>query len=556
LIREREAGFVLVALLCACVLAFGGFLSGPWALLAAFLAFPSLVWAGTRLGPRGAVVASAATAVAAVWGTARGHGPFVAEGTHASLMLLWAYAITMGTAALTLAAAISQRERAEEGHRVEAAGRLRMEQKLNQAQRLEGLGLLAGGVAHDLNNILTVIVGNANLMKAELRGDQPSSERLEKIELATERAAELCRRLLSYAGRRRPEVRRLLLSDLIGETCLLVSGSIPKRVALTTSAFADAPAVDGDAVLLRQVLMNLVINAAEAIGDGPGLIAIEAKRAVLDAEEIAQMSSAEKASPGHFGLLEVRDDGAGMNAETRSRVFDPFYSTKGEGRGLGLASVLGIVASHEGALDLQSTPGGGTTIRVYLPASREPGPPRESRQRSKGSPAAGQLVLVADDEPEVRAVVIAALEATGYRTIAAADGREAVERFCANPKQIAALVLDVTMPGMTGPEALAEIRGVDSDVPAILMTGYELGGPVGRSRRARSSTSPSRTKISCTSWSARSPRHPVEERTPRRRAPPSGRREGFARYSTTTMCPRMSPRGSPSPTSLMSSLLS
>ena len=283
-------------------------------------------------------------------------------------MLLLAYAITLGTCAMTLAAAINQRERAESERLLEADARTRLERKMNQAQRLEGLGSLAGGVAHDFNNILTIIRGNAELIALKIDDRAHVSERLESIEHAADRAADLCRRLLTYAGRRRPTQQRVILSAIVEDTLGMLRPSISKKVNLRTVVQGPSPEIGGDETLLRQVLMNLVLNGAEAIADEEGSVEVRIGTQELSAQELEGMLSAGDARPQTYAFLEVTDTGSGMDVETAERMFDPFFTTKTEGRGLGLAAVMGILQSHAGAIFVRGIPGVGTTIRVYLPA--------------------------------------------------------------------------------------------------------------------------------------------------------------------------------------------
>jgi CheY-like chemotaxis protein/two-component sensor histidine kinase len=349
---------------------------------------------------------------------------------------------------------------------------------MHQAQRLESLGLLAGGIAHDFNNLLTAIRGNAELLGVQV-GDEPAvRERLEQIEAASDRAADLCRRLLAYAGRRRPDKKALSLADLVEETCGLVRPSIPPRVALETLLSDHTPSLEGDATLLRQVVMNLVLNAAEAIGEQEGTVEVETGALELDARTLARMVGGSDAAPGPFAFLEVRDTGKGMDARTRERIFDPFFSTKTEGRGLGLASVVGIVQTHGGAIEVRSAPGRGTTFRVVLPASSAV-PDRESPstwvRRTRGG---GRVVLVADDEPAVLGFASQVLESAGYRVVPARDGNEALELYDGRSGEFSAALLDVTMPGRSGLEVLTRIRERGGRLPVVLMTGYEpASGP-------------------------------------------------------------------------------
>lgn len=414
LARRAESWIVLGCLMLSALIAFTGFTDGAWALLAAFSTFPFLVWAGARLGPRGAVAASGVTTVIAVVGTTQGVGPFVIANTHTSLMLLWAYGMSLGATALTLAASIAERELAERQRREEEQSRFRLERRMQETQRLESLGVLAGGVAHDFNNVLFVIRGNAELL--ELKGDVDTDTRymLGEVMGATDRAADLCRQLLAYTGRRETSKEPVMLHEVISETMSMLGAAVSKKVTLSTSAGADRFAVDGDKTLPRQVMMNLVLNGAEAIGDQNGTVTVRTGITNLDEVDLYRMSEASKADPGGFVFVEVLDDGCGMDQATRDRMFDPFFTNKFTGRGLGLAAVLGIMRTHEGAIDVRSAPGFGTTVSVYLPRSAGVRSIEETEPDSRSAGGEGQLVLVADDEASVLAMVTQMLECSGF----------------------------------------------------------------------------------------------------------------------------------------------
>jgi signal transduction histidine kinase/CheY-like chemotaxis protein len=474
LLRRGESWLVLALIVTTSLMAFGGALTGSWAQLATFLPFPFLVWSGGRLGPRGAVLGAFGVSLVAVVGTSLGHGPFAGDPRlHTDFMLLWSYILTLGAVGMILAAAIAEREMSDRRRSSEEDSRLELERRIHQAQRLESLGLLAGGIAHDFNNILTAIRGNAELLGVQVGDDPALRERLDQIEKASDRAADLCRRLLAYAGRRRPDNKVLSLAHLVEETCELVKPSIPLRIDLDLTVSGDTPALEGDATLLRQVIMNLVLNAAEAIGEQNGSIDVETGALELDERTLARLVAGSDALPGRFAYVEVRDTGKGMDARTRERIFDPFYSTKNEGRGLGLASVLGIVQTHGGAIEVRSAPGRGASFRVLLPASSSE-PDRESpstwMRRTRG---AGRTVLVADDEPAVLGFATQVLESAGYQVVQAHDGSEALELYQGRSGELNAALLDVTMPGLSGLDVLERIRAHGGRLPVVLMTGYE-----------------------------------------------------------------------------------
>ena len=466
LARSTEAWVVLSLLVVATTATFWGVLEPPWSRLATFLPILLLVWAGTRLGPRGAVTASFMTTLIAVTGNARGLGPFYLESTPASLLLIWAYGSLIASSALTLAAATAEREAAQ-------AERLRLEQKMHQTQRLESLGLLAGGIAHDFNNILTAIGGFAELLGKDFDDASPQAEKVSQIRAGVSRAAELCERLLVYAGRTRSSPTAVSLLTLFGELETLVQVSVPKKVSVDVELPSDLPSVEGDPALLQQLFMNLVLNGAEAVGGDVGTVWVTGGTVDLGDAEIARMTGANKAAAGRFVYVDVRDSGSGMDRESLARIFDPFFTTKFTGRGLGLASALGIVQAHRGAIDVASTPGLGTTFRVYLPPLSEDVTPAEESRRRDEVPSRSARVLVADDEPSVAEAATLALERAGFRVEGARDGREAVECFRRSHDDLDAVLLDVTMPKLGGLEALAEIRAIDPDVPVILMSGYE-----------------------------------------------------------------------------------
>ena len=337
-------------------------------LFLSFLPFPFLIWAGLRLGPRGAVLAAALLGAIAVLGTASGGGAFIGGSEQSSLLVLWAYLTVVGAAAAMLAAAVAERDEAEAArHRAEEERR-EIQTQMEHAQRLESLGVLAGGIAHDFNNLLTTIRGNAELLRLELSDSgADSSPPLADIEHASLRAAELCRQLLDYAGRSVRQPGPLDLPSLVDDVRRLLGSAIPEDVELRIRMEPDLPAVSGDAAQLRQVLMNLLLNAAEAIGDRGGAITVRARVESVLAPALEETFLASDARPGRFAVLEVQDEGEGMSPETLERVFEPFFTTKVFGRGLGMAAVAGIARTHGGAVKVTSELGRGSTFRILLP---------------------------------------------------------------------------------------------------------------------------------------------------------------------------------------------
>jgi PAS domain S-box-containing protein len=346
-----------------------------------------------------------------------------------------------------------------------------MEVKLQETQKLESLGLLAGGIAHDFNNLLTGILGNANLARGE--DTHPEIEPyLDQIERSAERAADLCGQMLAYAGKARFEVQQVDLSTAVDDTTVLIRSSIGKHVTLDLALARDLPSVEGDLTQVRQIIMNLVLNASEAIEDRPGRIRITTGTMTADRNYLAATHLAPDLPPGRYVFLEVSDTGRGMTGETQARIFDPFFSTKFTGRGLGLAAVLGIVRSHRGALRVESEEGRGSTFRLLLPASaaaaRKEAAARAPTQAWRGSGVA----LVIDDEPAVRHVAQRMLATFGFEVVTAGSGQEGLARLRERPQAFTVVLLDLTMPGMSGDETYQHLRTVREELPVVLMSGF------------------------------------------------------------------------------------
>jgi two-component system, cell cycle sensor histidine kinase and response regulator CckA len=343
--------------------------------------------------------------------------------------------------------------------------------KMLDAQKLESLGVLAGGIAHDFNNLLTVILANASFARED---GHAGDERLANIEIAARRAADLCRQMLAYAGKGTFLVERIDLATLVRETAQLLRVSISKKARLELTLAADLPPVGGDVSQLRQVVMNLVINASDALGDSPGDIYISARRARPEAPTNGVIHSFDLPA-GECICLEVSDTGHGMSPATLARIFDPFFTTKFAGRGLGLAAVLGIVRAHRGALTVQSELGCGSTFRLFLPTAapaHTPVAPALPRASAANRPAPGATVLIADDEDGVLDAADSVLRHAGYNTVLAHNGIEAVAKFSANPSAFAVVLFDLTMPGLDGAEVLRAIRTINTTTPALVMSGF------------------------------------------------------------------------------------
>jgi PAS domain S-box-containing protein len=347
-----------------------------------------------------------------------------------------------------------------------------LEQQVLHTQKLESLGVLAGGIAHDFNNLLTGVLGNADLALAELSPVAPARESLQAIETAARRAAELCRQLLAYSGKGRFLVQPLDLQELVQEMGHLLSVSISKKVVLKYHFAKDLPAIEADATQMRQTIMNLILNASEAIGDRSGVISVTTGLAYCDAAYLKTCFAADAIQPGDFVYVEVADTGHGMDKATQDRIFDPFFTTKFTGRGLGLAAVLGIVRGHKGAIKVYSEVGRGTTFRLLFPAAETPA--RAGASAATGTRAwkgHGQI-LVVDDEETVRNLTRRMLERAGFTVLAAEDGRQAVEIFKQVMAEVDLVILDLTMPHLDGEACFRALRLMKPEVKVILSSGY------------------------------------------------------------------------------------
>jgi two-component system, cell cycle sensor histidine kinase and response regulator CckA len=353
---------------------------------------------------------------------------------------------------------ITERRRVEEER--EALNR-----QLQDAQRWESLGVLAGGIAHDFNNILTVVLGSAGLARRGLLPGSSAIAYLDQIEQACQRAAEVCRQMLAYAGRTHGSGARTDLPALIRESAPLLD--IPTAHAPIRFDLDDRlPAAAADPAQVRQVLVNLVTNAAEA-ASGAGEVVVSARSAeVTDVPADGGFRLAP--APGRYVVLTVADSGSGMAPDVRARMFDPFFTTKFAGRGLGLAAVLGIVRAHKGGIQVSTAPGQGTTVSVYWPEAHTVAPPEPPVRRAPPTVAA----LVIDDEMFVREVTASVLEELGFASILAADGPSGLELFGRYRETIKVAVIDVMMPGMTGDEVLEALRRIAPELPVVLVSGF------------------------------------------------------------------------------------
>ncbi len=350
--------------------------------------------------------------------------------------------------------------------------RHRIESKLVESAKFESLGVLAGGIAHDFNNLLTGILGNASLARLELAPASLGRPMIDQIELAARRAADLCKQMLAYSGKGRFVIQRIDLNKLIEDTTHLLQVSIAKNCVLRFNLAVALPAVNADATQLRQVIMNLVINASEAIGSRSGVLALTTGVTRVDEEYLRGFRPDASPPPGDYVFVEVSDNGCGMDAATLGKIFDPFFTTKFTGRGLGLAAVLGIVRGHKGGLKVYSEVGKGTTFKLFFPVAagraQDSASPFADADRFRGA----GTVLIVDDEETVRTVAARMLERLGYQVVLASDGREGMEIFRAEPDRFTFVLLDLTMPHLDGEETFRQMRHVRPGVRVILTSGF------------------------------------------------------------------------------------
>jgi PAS domain S-box-containing protein len=358
---------------------------------------------------------------------------------------------------------ITERKQAEEE-------KLSFEKQLQQVQKLESLGVLAGGIAHDFNNILMTIIGNADLGLMRINKESPATENLRRIEQAATRAADLAKQMLAYSGKGRFVIESIDLNHLLDDMLHMLEVSISKKAVLRLNLHQPLPAIEADATQIRQIIMNLVINASEAIGEKSGVIAITTGCMDCDHNYLKDIWLDENIKAGLYVYLEIADTGCGMNKETMSKLFDPFFTTKFTGRGLGMAAVLGIVRGHKGAIKVYSELGKGTTFKILLPASN-----RATEFIKSGSADTWKgsgTVLLVDDEETVRGIGKEMLQALGFTVITANDGREAITIFKKDPADIAFVILDLTMPHLDGEQCFRELRQIKPNVKVLMSSGY------------------------------------------------------------------------------------
>ena len=350
--------------------------------------------------------------------------------------------------------------------------RRELEERLQHTQKLESLGVLAGGIAHDFNNLLMGVLGHTNLALMQLPPDAPGRESILQAERAGQRAAELAQQILAYSGKGKVTTQRIDLPVLVDEMAHLLSASVSKRARLSIKLRHELPAIDGDPTQIRQVVMNLITNASDAIGDKEGVITISAGMVEITEDDGIATYFNDRMTPGVYVYVDVSDTGKGIDSEALQRIFDPFFTTKFPGRGLGLSTTAGIVKSHLGAIQVESTPGKGSRFRVLFPSAGECAPAAEGPAQCELTGEARGTILVIDDEDIVISVARCGLELAGFQVLTAMDGDAGLEVWREHKDEIVLVLLDLTMPKMSGEEVLKQLHLVRPYLPVILSSGY------------------------------------------------------------------------------------
>ncbi|HEX9654568.1 MAG TPA: PAS domain S-box protein [bacterium] len=371
-----------------------------------------------------------------------------------------------GTFVLIVCEDITDVKRIEEERR-------KLEAQLLHTQKMESLGVLAGGIAHDFNNLLTGVLGNAGMILMELLPDSPLRESVKLIESAAVNAAQLTNQLLAYAGRGKYLLEVFDFSALIREMSQLLKTAISKSAHIHYELARALPAAEGDTTQIRQILLNLITNASDAIGEKPGQIVVSTGAQSVNRGYLADSYIKDDLPEGEYVFMEVSDTGCGMDPETQSRIFDPFFSTKFAGRGLGLAAVMGIMRSHRGAIKVSSTVGKGTTIRVLFPASSKTVETASDKAHLEPVNMGNGTVLVIDDEEQARIVAKKVLNKFGFTVLTACDGLEGIQIFQRSQDEIRVVLLDMSMPRLNGEHTLQHIRRLRPDQPVVLSSGYD-----------------------------------------------------------------------------------
>lgn len=349
--------------------------------------------------------------------------------------------------------------------------KLILQEQCQQSQKLESLGVLAGGIAHDFNNILQIIKGNCYLIRANFETAENS---VPLIESSVERAAVLCRQMLTYAGKSIVNPTQVIMWMLVDDVIHTLKTTITQNVVIKTSYSADIPSVLADAGQLRQMVMNLITNAAEAIGKEKGNIKVALSTISIQYDTLVTDYFGESIPPGRYLCLEVTDTGCGMDKETKRRIFEPFYTTTFTGRGLGMSAVLGILKAHKAVFQLLSQPGKGSTIKISLPLQTdEPAADKSVKQPPAPLPLLGSgTILLVEDEEQIRDIVKIMLEMFGFTVVEAVNGREGLKQYGEYGANIILVITDIGMPVMDGYEMLHELKKINPGLPIIISSGF------------------------------------------------------------------------------------
>ena len=362
---------------------------------------------------------------------------------------------------------LTESKHAEEEHQ-------KLEHQFHQAQKLESLGVLAGGIAHDFNNILTVIMGYCYMAQNDKIPEQNYKAAFQKIETAGNRATDLCRQMLTYAGKSPMEQTLVNLWLLVDEIVKMLQAAINKNVTIELDLKRGVPEINGDAAQIQQIIMNLIINAADAIGDKNGTIRVILTKMVFEGDQTITDTFGTVIKAGRYACLEVVDTGSGMDEATMKRIFEPFFTTKFTGRGLGMSAIRGIIKSHEGNLQLTSTPGVGTTFKIFFPVPNVSDNAENSATTVSLAEKTGGTILLVEDEETLRVMGKTMLDAMGFSAMTASNGSEALEIYRERVREIDVILMDLIMPVMGGVEAYHELRNISGTVPIIICSGYSV----------------------------------------------------------------------------------
>ncbi len=358
------------------------------------------------------------------------------------------------------------------GSSTESNSNNRHKVQLEQSQRLESLGVLAGGIAHDFNNLLAAISGNAELARDKLQPAAPASAHIDNIVDACDHAAELCKQMLAYAGKGSYALDVLNINDMVKSMGKLIRASVSSQIALKIKLDESVPGLEGDMAQIQQLILNFIVNSADAIGAEAGEIKVSTGVRTLDRQALDRLYNGPSLETGRYIVIEVKDNGGGMSHEVLAKIFDPFFTTKDTGSGLGLSAVLGIVRGHFGAIQVHSAVGEGTAFRVFLPSTELAFKEKMVSTVEVEAWQGDGKVLIVDDDMRVRNVARSFVESLHFEVITANDGKEGLQAFNRHHGKLVAVLLDMTMPVLGGVEAMAGMRDIDRSVPIVLVSGY------------------------------------------------------------------------------------